>query len=113
MKNEYPNGITIRELKIIIKDLPEEDENGELFELWMYTGVGLSSPVTEIWKLNQGDLIVDSDVFKRSITKGNDMKEVKVICWDGREYQRKITKEEEKSITWINGEPVIDFRYKK
>jgi hypothetical protein len=44
--------LTIKELKEFIKDLPDKNKEGEPFEVWFQTGQGLSSPVTEICKLN-------------------------------------------------------------
>jgi hypothetical protein len=52
------NGITIKELKELVKDLPETDEYGEDFEVWIETGENLSSPCKEIWRLNKGDIII-------------------------------------------------------
>jgi hypothetical protein len=53
------NGITIKELKEIVKDLPEVDEyNGEDYEVWMDDGNGYSNVVTSIYRLNQGDIIL-------------------------------------------------------
>lgn len=54
------SGITIRQLKNLVKDLPEIDDSGEDYELWIENtdGSNLSNVATEIWKLNQGDLII-------------------------------------------------------
>lgn len=55
-------GITIKQLKDFIKDLPDKDENGEDFEVWIGGNnchFGLSNPCTEISKLNIGDLIFE------------------------------------------------------
>ena len=50
------NGLTVYELKKIIKDWPEyNEETGEECEVWFETGDGLSSPVTEVWPLNKRD----------------------------------------------------------
>lgn len=48
MKNiiTKPNGLTIKELKDILKDLPENDKTGEPYEVWMMTNRGLSSPIS-------------------------------------------------------------------
>lgn len=53
------NGITIKQLKELVKDLPEQDENGENFELWVSNAKGLSSVATSIMRLNRGDIIID------------------------------------------------------
>lgn len=55
-------GITIKELKDLVKDLPEVNpKTGEEYELWVMTGPGTSSLVKSIWDLNSGDLIFDSN----------------------------------------------------
>ena len=55
------NGITIKDLKELVKDLPEQDENGEDFELWVMNtdGSSMSNVATSIKQLNRGDLIVE------------------------------------------------------
>jgi hypothetical protein len=56
---ENKTGITIKELKELVKELPEKDGNGDDYEVWVEnTGDdGLSNVVKTIWKLNQGDII--------------------------------------------------------
>ena len=49
---EYKDGLTVKELKELIKDWPEEDVYGETTEVWIQTGVCLSSPVFEVNLLN-------------------------------------------------------------
>jgi len=51
LKNEI--GITIKQLKELVKDLPEKDEHGEDYELFMETGVNENSLIKEIWPLNK------------------------------------------------------------
>jgi hypothetical protein len=53
------NGITIKELKTLINSLPETDEYGDDYEIWIENtdAEGLSNPVKTIMQLNQGDLI--------------------------------------------------------
>jgi hypothetical protein len=53
-----PNGMTVKELKDYLKDLPEVDEFGEAYEVWLQTQEGLSSPVVNVRRLNQGDIIL-------------------------------------------------------
>ena len=64
---EDMNGITIRGLKEIVKDLPEVDENNHLYEVWVTTGKNTTTPVKEICKLNSreegSDLLLDSKIF--------------------------------------------------
>lgn len=53
-----PNGMTVKELKDYLKDLPEVDEFGEAYEVWLQTQEGHSSPAVEVCRLNQGDIIL-------------------------------------------------------
>lgn len=57
----YPNGITVAELKQLVANLPETDKHEEAYEVWFVTGDGLSSPVTTIRRLNEGDLLFGRD----------------------------------------------------
>lgn len=50
---------TIRELKEFVRDLPETDEYGEDFEVWIMTAPTLSSPCVKIWPLNKGDIVLE------------------------------------------------------
>jgi hypothetical protein len=45
--------LTIKRLKEILKDMPDEDENGDLFEVWIEGPQGLSNQVFECISLNQ------------------------------------------------------------
>ena len=49
---QFPNGLTVQELKQKIRNWPEYDANGELTEVWMETGRNLSSPVKFVTCLN-------------------------------------------------------------
>ncbi len=53
-------GITIKELKELVKDLPEVDEYGEDYEMWVENtdDNGLSNVAKTIMRLNKGDIIV-------------------------------------------------------
>ena len=51
------NGITIKELKEYVKDLPEQDQFGEDFEVWISDIDSTSNVCKEIHKLNNGDLL--------------------------------------------------------
>jgi len=42
---EYPQGMTVRELKELIRDWPEEDEFGNETDVFIETGKNLSGPV--------------------------------------------------------------------
>ena len=59
------NGITIKQLKVLVKDLPETNpDNGEDYEVWI-DGTdcesGLSNAAKSIWQLNKGDIIFEID----------------------------------------------------
>jgi hypothetical protein len=44
--------LTIRELKEILSVLPDTNEYGEDFEVWMSVGNNLSNVVKSVWSLN-------------------------------------------------------------
>ena len=54
---EYPMGLTVKQLKDIIKDWPEEDHMGEDSEVFLCTGVNRSGPVTTVENLNGTDIL--------------------------------------------------------
>ncbi len=61
-KKLFLNGLTVAELKLIINDWPETDNNGNPCEVWIETGKDLSSPVVEVSPLNyrtteEGDMV--------------------------------------------------------
>jgi hypothetical protein len=70
----FPNGLTVTELKEMVKDWPEQDELGEPCGVWVTTGEGLSSPVTTAVSLNRrvfddmvtvsADLLLETNAFK-------------------------------------------------
>ncbi len=49
------DGLTLAELKAIIKDLPDVRENGEPFEVWIETSPWISSQVRLVSSLNLRD----------------------------------------------------------
>ena len=57
------NGITIAELKALVKDLPETDEFGDPYEVWIGNEEGTSNVAKSIWPLNKGergqDILID------------------------------------------------------
>ena len=64
MKNlNNKDGITIKQLKEWIKDLPEVNErNGEDYEVWVdgtNCKSGLSNAAKQITQLNEGDIIIE------------------------------------------------------
>jgi hypothetical protein len=64
----FEKGMTIRELKTIVKDLPEIGTDGELLEVWIETGRELSNIVTGIFPLDRRndrhDILLSSDAFE-------------------------------------------------
>lgn len=58
MRQTFPNGMKIRDLKSLVANCPLHDEQGEDFEVWMMTGDGLSSPVMNMSSLNRGDILL-------------------------------------------------------
>jgi hypothetical protein len=65
---DFPNGLTVKELKEIIADWAETDENGNPTEVWIETGWCLSSIVIEACPLNvrgkTADIILSSGAFE-------------------------------------------------
>lgn len=55
----FQRGLTVRELKAIIKDWPEEDEFGNESEVWIETEEGVSNIVKSVWPLNSTDILFD------------------------------------------------------
>lgn len=54
------NGITVKQLKELVKDLPETNELGDNYEVWITNTEDnrLSSVCKYIYRLNDGDLIL-------------------------------------------------------
>ena len=52
------NGLTVKELKEMIKDWPEEDQYGEPAEVWIEDECGVSNPVRAVWPLNDADILL-------------------------------------------------------
>jgi hypothetical protein len=59
------DALTIRELKEILSVLPDTNEYGEDFEVWMSVGNNLSNVVKSVWSLNLRndgcDIILECD----------------------------------------------------
>lgn len=49
---KYPEGLTVRELKLLVANLPEVDAYGDEYEVWLDHGDGTSSGVKAVWPLN-------------------------------------------------------------
>jgi hypothetical protein len=58
MIKEFEMGMTVRDLKELIKDWPETDKYGEPAEVWVETTPGLSSPVRLATTLNGTDILL-------------------------------------------------------
>lgn len=65
----FPNGLTVKELKELIKDWPETDKDGNASEVWIETEFGVSNVVKEVWPLNETDMLFECDVTKESKPK--------------------------------------------
>jgi hypothetical protein len=49
------NGLTVKQLKDFVADLPETDQNGDDFTVWIETGRELSSEAKAVRMLNKND----------------------------------------------------------
>ena len=57
--------MTVRALKVILKDWPDKTPNGELTEVWIETGLMLSSQVTNHSSLgHHNNLLLESNAFE-------------------------------------------------
>lgn len=50
---KYPDGMTVTELKKLIKDWPETDRYGDPCEVWVCDRTGLTNQVSEVSVLNR------------------------------------------------------------
>jgi len=48
-----PNGVTIKELKEILSGLPDDNEHGEPYEIWIGNEIGESNQLKSVWALNK------------------------------------------------------------
>ena len=53
-------GITVKQLKDFVKDWPETNENGEDYGVWLADERGLSNVAISLWKLNQGEILLET-----------------------------------------------------
>lgn len=69
-QRDFPNGLTVAELKALIADWPEIGQDGEPTEVWIETGRNRSSPVVSTVPLNKrgesADIIFESLAFKET-----------------------------------------------
>lgn len=72
MRNE--NCITVKELKEFLNKIPETNSQGEDSEVWIMSGVNLSSPLIEITKLNETDVCLTSKHHEQTERESNDFK---------------------------------------
>lgn len=65
IKHKFNNGLTVKELKELIKDWPEKNQYAEDCEVWVEIGKGLRSPVTLVSPLNikNDDGIISADII--------------------------------------------------
>jgi len=57
--------MTVKELKEVLKDWPEVDSEGEPTEVWIETGLMLSSQASNYSRLgSHGDLLLESNAFE-------------------------------------------------
>jgi len=66
LRNSFSNGLTIAELKQIVNALPDQNDVGEPFTVWIETGKGLSSEVVEVRELNKRDSGSDLILYSRA-----------------------------------------------
>lgn len=66
---ETPQGLTIRQLKDWLSNIPDTDEYGEPREVWIQTGFCASSQVKRLvplnWNPSSCDIVLESDAFPR------------------------------------------------
>lgn len=55
----FPNGLTVRELKALIADWPEIDDEGNEAEVWIEDDSSLSNIVKKVWPLNDVDILFE------------------------------------------------------
>lgn len=66
-KRQYYRGkrmMTVKDLKEILKDWPDIKRNGEFAEVWLETGLMLSSQATNYSRLGHGDFLLESNAFE-------------------------------------------------
>lgn len=51
-RKTFPDGLTVKELKALIKDWPETNADGEPTEVWIGDGRNLSNLVRDVTPLN-------------------------------------------------------------
>lgn len=70
----FPKGLTVPELRALLARWPDCDAYGEPNEVFVETGLGVSSQVTAIWPLNRreengkqwADMWIASDAFEKN-----------------------------------------------
>lgn len=59
------NGITVADLRGRLDQIPDIDENGEPYTVWVGNGNGTSSEAKELWPLNKTangcDILIESN----------------------------------------------------
>lgn len=59
----FSDGMTVRDLKVVVRDWPEEGPDGEPCEVWILRAPTTSSPVTKVIPLNMGDDAQSADLL--------------------------------------------------
>lgn len=62
MMQEFKNGMSVRALKELVKDWPEENSLGEENQVWLGDLEDYSNLATEFSSLNEGDILLTADV---------------------------------------------------
>jgi hypothetical protein len=50
--------MTVEEFKKLVSEWPDQDADGNAFEVWMETGIEKSSKVETVVRLNVGDILI-------------------------------------------------------
>ena len=58
-KVSFPNGMTVRELKALVKDMPETNIYGDEAEVWFTDKDGYSNQIKSVWPLNEIDISLE------------------------------------------------------
>lgn len=65
--------VTVSQLKAIIAEWPELDEEGDPNQVWLATGDGLSSPCISVFQFSHMDIILEPDESVWKQTGGSDV----------------------------------------
>jgi hypothetical protein len=108
MIQHFEKGMTVRELKAIIADWPEIDVYEEPSEVWISTGIDLTSPVIEISQLNSADFLLlcsdDAWITKNpiSVTPAQAMAIHQYVIEYIKEVLPKMDADSRQGVLWKN-----------